>query len=156
MLEEFRDQLPPEIFTEPAWTPAGQRQEQTDRAAIRRASKLLDEAGWTVGPDGLRRNAAGETLTLEFVDDNPSFERVINPYVANLRRIGIDASYTPDRRRRRCSSARRTSTTTSCPAASSMSLSPSIELRQLFASDARRHPGLGQPLRASPTRWSTR
>ena len=94
VLEEFRDRLPPEIFTEPAWTPAVNGKSQTDRAAIRRASQLLDEAGWTVGADGMRRNAQGEALTLRFVDDSPSMERVINPYVQNLRRIGIDASYT--------------------------------------------------------------
>ena len=92
-LEKFRDQLPPEIFTEPAYLPpVSSAERNNDRSAIRRASALLDEAGWTVGPGGIRRNAAGETLTIEFLDDNPSFERVINPFVQNLRQIGIDAS----------------------------------------------------------------
>jgi peptide/nickel transport system substrate-binding protein len=35
-----------------------------DPAAARR---LLDEAGWTPGPDGIRRNAAGERMSLEFL-----------------------------------------------------------------------------------------
>ena len=64
LLEEFRDRLPPEIFTEPAWSPPVGSKQQTDRAAVRRASRLLDEAGWTVGPDGMRRNAEGQTLTI--------------------------------------------------------------------------------------------
>ena len=93
LLEEFRDQLPPEIFTDPACTPPVQKPERTDRAAIRQASKLLDDAGWKVGAGGLRRNAKGETLTIELVDDNASFERIINPFIQNLRAIGIDASY---------------------------------------------------------------
>ena len=56
------------------------------------ARALLDEAGWAVGNDGMRRNAKGETLKLEFLEDSPSFERVINPYVENLRALGVDAS----------------------------------------------------------------
>jgi len=31
------------------------------------ARRLLDEAGWTPGPDGIRRNAAGQRLSLEFL-----------------------------------------------------------------------------------------
>ncbi len=31
-----------------------------------RARTLLDQAGWTPGPDGIRRNAAGERLSLDF------------------------------------------------------------------------------------------
>jgi microcin C transport system substrate-binding protein len=92
-LEKFRDQLPPEIFTEPAYVPpVSSAERNNDRASIRRASALLDEAGWTVGPGGIRRNAAGETLKIEILEDNPSLERVINPFVQNLRQIGIDAS----------------------------------------------------------------
>ncbi|MEM1100695.1 MAG: ABC transporter substrate-binding protein, partial [Pseudomonadota bacterium] len=62
-----------------------------DRTAIRRASALLDEAGWTVGDDGMRRNAAGETLTFEIVEDSRSFERIILPFVENPQHLGIDA-----------------------------------------------------------------
>ena len=92
-LEKFRDQLPPEIFTEPAYMPpVSSAERNNDRASIRRASALLDEAGWTVGPGGIRRNAAGETLKIEILEDNPSLERVINPFVQNLRQIGVDAS----------------------------------------------------------------
>jgi microcin C transport system substrate-binding protein len=94
VLSAHRDALPAEVFTEPAVIPpvadAGQ---QADRASVRAASRLLEEAGWTVGDDGLRRNRAGEVLTIEFVDDSPAFERIALPFVANLRRIGIDARF---------------------------------------------------------------
>ena len=63
-----------------------------DRGNLRRASALLDEAGWVAGDDGMRRNAAGETLVVEFLEDTPTFERVISPYVENLRALGVDAS----------------------------------------------------------------
>ena len=62
-----------------------------DRKNLRAASALLDEAGWTVGEGGLRRNAKGETLKVEFLEDSPAFERVISPYVENLRALGVDA-----------------------------------------------------------------
>jgi microcin C transport system substrate-binding protein len=47
-----------------------------------------------VGEDGLRRNAAGETLRLEIINDSQTFDRVINPYVENLRALGVDAKMT--------------------------------------------------------------
>ncbi|WGI21482.1 extracellular solute-binding protein [Amylibacter sp. IMCC11727] len=92
LLEEFRDQLPENIFTEEPFTPAVSRPSQTDRKAVRAAGKLLDEAGWKV-VNGKRTNDKGEVLTLELVDDSPAFERIINPYIENLKRLGIDASY---------------------------------------------------------------
>jgi microcin C transport system substrate-binding protein len=135
LLEEFRDRLPPEIFTEPAWSPPVQGKSQTDRAAIRRASNLLEEAGWTVGPDGMRRNAEGERLVLRFADDNASMDRVINPYVANLRRIGVDASYSQVDAAQ-MQERQKNFDYDIIPARYAMSLSPSIELRQLFSSEA--------------------
>jgi len=64
---------------------------QLDRANLRRALELLDAAGWAVDPaDGMRRRD-GQTLRVEFLNDSQTFDRVINPYVENLRRAGIDA-----------------------------------------------------------------
>ena len=39
------------------------------------------------------RVAEGETLKVEFLEDSPSFERVINPYVENLRSLGFRGEY---------------------------------------------------------------
>lgn len=93
LLQEFADQLPPKIFTEPVYTPLPGASTPRDRAALREASALLDAAGWTVGEDGLRRNAEGQVLTIDMPDDNRSLERVIAPYVENLRALGIDAEF---------------------------------------------------------------
>ncbi len=133
ILDKYRADLPPEIFTEPAWEPAVNRPEKTDRAAIRKASKLLDEAGWTVGPGGLRVNDKGERLSIEFIDDNPSFERITNPFIQNLRQIGVDARY------RQIDSAQMQERQKNfdydiIPGRLVMSLSPSIELRSLYGS----------------------
>lgn len=131
-LERFRDQLPPEIFTEPAYLPpVNSAERNNDRSAIRRASKLLDEAGWEVGPGGLRRNAQGETLKIEILEDNPSLERVINPFVQNLRQIGIDASL------RMVDSAQMEERQKNhdydiLPGRLVMSMAPSVELRTIY------------------------
>ena len=64
---------------------------QLDRKNFRKAAKLLDEAGWKVGNDGMRYNAKGETLKVSFLNASPAFDRIINPYVENLRQLGVDA-----------------------------------------------------------------
>jgi len=67
---------------------------QLDRANLRKASALLDEAGWTVGADGMRKNANGETLKVELLNADPAWDRIINPYVENLKALGVDAVLT--------------------------------------------------------------
>jgi microcin C transport system substrate-binding protein len=83
--------LPASILTDEAVMAPSSGARQLDRGNLRRASALLDDAGWAVGNDGLRRNAAGEVLRVEFLNDSPSFDRIINPFVENLRSLGIDA-----------------------------------------------------------------
>ncbi len=87
--------LPASILTDEAVMGSMSTVEKSlDRGNLRRASALLDEAGWIAGDDGMRRNDKGETLKVEFVEDTPAFERVINPYVENLRALGVDALLT--------------------------------------------------------------
>ena len=94
LLEPLRADLPETVFTEPAFVPAvSSPDKSSDRRALRRAGRLLDQAGWEVGNDGLRYNAAGQKLTIEILNDGPSFERIINPYVENLKRLGVDAAH---------------------------------------------------------------
>ena len=61
-----------------------------DRRALRAASALLDEAGWVAGDDGLRRKD-GEVLSVSFLERSPQFDRIINPIVENLTRLGVEA-----------------------------------------------------------------
>ena len=72
--------LQPQILTdEPVPVSVSSPDRQLDRKNLRRASALLDEAGWTVGDDLMRRNAKGEALSIEFLNDSPSFDRIVNP-----------------------------------------------------------------------------
>ena len=93
-LAPLADILPPGVLDSPAVTAPVSSERQLDRKNLRAASALLDEAGWPVGDDGIRRNAAGETLKLEILNDIQSFDRVINPFVENLQKLGIDAVHT--------------------------------------------------------------
>ena len=93
ILESLRDMLPEEIFTEPAVMPHVSGDQPLDRGNLRRALALMEEAGWTIGADGLLRNADGQTLDVEFLETRQAFDRVINPYIENLRRLGVNITY---------------------------------------------------------------
>jgi len=90
LLEPLADMLPPGVLdAEPVEAPtSGAR--QLDRRNLRAANALLDEAGWIVNSEGMREKD-GELLTIEFLNDSQTFDRVINPYVENLKRAGINA-----------------------------------------------------------------
>ena len=60
-----------------------------DRRMLRAASALLDDAGWVV-EDGLRTKD-GETLEAVFLQFSPQFDRIVNPIIENLKRLGVDA-----------------------------------------------------------------
>lgn len=93
LLQPLVDQglIPGAMLTDPAVMAPTSGERQLDRKNLKAASALLDEAGWLVGDDGIRRNAKGEVLKLAVLDDNPQFDRVITPYVENLIALGIDA-----------------------------------------------------------------
>jgi microcin C transport system substrate-binding protein len=93
LLEPIADLLPAGVIDGEAVMAPVSGNRTLDRKNLRKASALLDEAGWTVGDDGLRRNAAGETLTIEIIEDSPTFDRVHLPFIDNLKAAGIDAIY---------------------------------------------------------------
>jgi len=82
LLEPFKDQLPPEVFGEP-YTPPVTDGTGRNRENLQRANKLLTEAGYGPG---------GKPLNVEILSFEEGFNRIINPYVDNLKRIGINAS----------------------------------------------------------------
>ena len=64
-LRPLADKLPEGVLDGPVVMAPASSERQLDRKNLRRASAMLDEAGWPVGDDGMRRNAAGETLQVE-------------------------------------------------------------------------------------------
>ncbi|WP_252734100.1 extracellular solute-binding protein [Paracoccus marinaquae] len=91
LLEPLRDDLPGTVFTEAAASWPGGSEQPRDRRIMRQAAALLDEAGWTIDDDGLRRNSEGEVLRVEIMNDSVTLDRILNPYIENLRAVGIDA-----------------------------------------------------------------
>lgn len=90
LLEPFRDKLPEAVFGE-AVSPPVTDGSGNNRAQLREAVRLLNEAGWQQTPQGLR-NAAGQPLSIEILIESPAFERIVAPYIKNLKAIGIDAT----------------------------------------------------------------
>ncbi|WP_437436445.1 extracellular solute-binding protein [Ruegeria arenilitoris] len=94
VLQALGNAVDPAVLTEePVTAHESRPARQNDRRNLRAAMKLLDEAGWLVGDDGIRRNANGEVLSIEFLSDQPTLDRIIQPFVDNLRAMGVDAKY---------------------------------------------------------------
>lgn len=114
ILEEVRDEVPPEVFTTPYSSPAGGDQAAM-RENMREASRLLADAGWTIrteeDPENppsmwtrilstvglgevatrrILRNDKGQSLEVEFLLNQPNMERVVLFYKQYLDRLGVD------------------------------------------------------------------
>lgn len=89
LLELYRDQLDPRVFTQEFTIPNTQGTQQGLRKNLRRASQLLKEAGWENVDSKLVRD--GKSFSMEFMLQNPSDEPIFAPFVENLRLLGIDA-----------------------------------------------------------------
>jgi microcin C transport system substrate-binding protein len=61
-----------------------------NRANLRRAAELLEQAGWKPVAGKLTKD--GRPFAFEILLNNPQFERVALPYAKTLERLGIDAS----------------------------------------------------------------
>jgi microcin C transport system substrate-binding protein len=90
LLEPFRGQVPDEVFGMPFVPPVTDGSGQ-DRALLRRASQLLDEAGFVI-KDRKRVLPNGEVFKIEFLHDEPSFQPHHGPFIKNLGTLGIEAS----------------------------------------------------------------
>lgn len=89
LLTPYRDQLPASLFTQP-FSPAKTDGGGIPRETLRKALKLLAEAGWTLSDKGLL-NADKQPLRFEILLVNPNLERILQPYIEDLRRLGIIA-----------------------------------------------------------------
>ena len=90
LLEPVRSDLPSDVFGDAIEPPVSNGSGQ-DRKLLREANRLLQEAGWKRNGTQLV-NDAGEALSIEFLIFAPTFERIIAPFVRNLKLLGINAS----------------------------------------------------------------
>ncbi len=93
LLQPWRAQIPAATFGPMALAPRTDGSSSL-RANLRQAQALLRDAGWSYR-DGALRNAANETLELEYLDSNESGARVVTPWARNLEKIGVKLVYRP-------------------------------------------------------------
>lgn len=94
LLESLKDKVPPEVFTSEYKNPTGGSPEAV-RKNLREAVDLLKQAGWTVSRDGGKaalRNDKGEKLSVEFIYQDPSSERILSFYRPALERLGVEVT----------------------------------------------------------------
>jgi len=89
LLEPLRDKVPPEVFSKVYQSPKTDGSGR-NRSNLRKATRLLRKAGWKIVNNQLV-DTSGKPLTIEFLLFESSFQRIISPYVRNLKRLGIDA-----------------------------------------------------------------
>jgi microcin C transport system substrate-binding protein len=90
LLEPFRGKVADEVFGEPFVPPVSDGSGQ-DRALLRHANALLQEAGFVIR-DGKRVTPQGEPISVEFLLDEPSFQPHHVTFIKNLGTLGIEAN----------------------------------------------------------------
>ena len=90
LLEPWRAQLPPAVFTEPM---EGLGKHYTDvRQRLRAAQQLLKKAGWEVQNGVLTETATGRPVQFTITLDQADFQRIVEPYIDNLKKLGVQAT----------------------------------------------------------------
>ncbi len=93
ILEGYKDGLPADVFTG-RYQPPKTDGSGNPRRNLRQAMQILEEAGYKLGEDGIRvHDETGQRLTFEIVDANPALERWTLPFIANLKKIGVEANF---------------------------------------------------------------
>ncbi|MBM3545215.1 MAG: ABC transporter substrate-binding protein [Alphaproteobacteria bacterium] len=87
-LNEVKDQVPEEVFTEVHQNPTNNSPDDV-RNNLRKAVALLKDAGWEVKDGVLTNTQTGQRMEVEFLLVSPTFERIVQPYLRNLERLGI-------------------------------------------------------------------
>ena len=90
ILEPFRGKVPPEVFTK-EYQPPSTLGEGRIRSNLRKAIKLLNEAGWVFKDRKLVNQKTGAPFSFEILLQQPTWERISLPLAKNLERLGIDA-----------------------------------------------------------------
>jgi microcin C transport system substrate-binding protein len=91
LLNEVKDGVPPEVFTDVHRNPVNDSPDDM-RNNLRKAVQLLKEAGWEVKNGVLTNAQTGQPMKVEFLLVSPLFERIVQPYLRNLERLGIKGS----------------------------------------------------------------
>ncbi len=91
ILQSVRDQVPAELFSKPYTNPVG-GDPQKIRDNLREALKLFREAGYEIRNTRLVNAKTDEPFSVEFLAEDPTFERLVLFYKPSLNRIGMEAN----------------------------------------------------------------
>jgi microcin C transport system substrate-binding protein len=88
ILNEVKDGVPPEVFTDIHANPVNNTPDDM-RSNLRKAVELLKAAGWEIKDGALANTKTGQQMKVEFLLVSPLFERIVQPYLRNLEKLGI-------------------------------------------------------------------
>lgn len=91
ILNEVKDLVPPQVFTEPYKNPVGGDPAKL-RENLRTAIGMLREAGYELKGNRMVNVKTGQPLTFEILLNGPTIEPVALSFSQNLRKIGIEAT----------------------------------------------------------------
>jgi microcin C transport system substrate-binding protein len=91
ILEQYRDKLPPEVFTQEFKLPVYDSP-QAERKYLKTAVDLFAKAGWVIRGGKMVNAKTGEPFKFEILGWNDTDQVLSSPYIANLRKIGVDAT----------------------------------------------------------------
>lgn len=89
--KKYPRHVPGRIFTE-VWRPSQMGDAQSRRDHLKRAKMLLEQAGWFIR-DGVLKNDNGRQMQFEVMLAGRGFERILDAYAHNLKKLGITIRY---------------------------------------------------------------
>lgn len=90
ILQELKDKVPPEVFTTPYVNPVNGDPNKV-RDNLRKAVELFKAAGWELKGNRMVNTKTGQPMSFEILLSSQSQERSVNPFIASLKKIGVDA-----------------------------------------------------------------
>ncbi|TPK24530.1 ABC transporter substrate-binding protein [Mesorhizobium sp. B2-5-9] len=91
ILDKYRDKLPPELFTQEFKLPVYDSP-QAERKYLKQAVELFAKAGWVIKGGKMVNAKTGAPFKFEILGWNDTDQVIASPYIANLRKIGVDAT----------------------------------------------------------------
>lgn len=92
ILEQYRDKLPPEVFTKEFALPRFDTP-QAERNILRDAVALFKEAGWEIRNGRMVNAETGQPFSFEILDFSQDSGPTISPFIEMLRKIGVTATH---------------------------------------------------------------
>ena len=88
LLEPYRGRIPDEVFSQ-EYNPPKADGSGNIRRNLRKAIKLLNDAGWVVKGQRRVHEKTGKALEFEVLLVSPLFERIVLPFAKNLEKLGV-------------------------------------------------------------------